>query len=149
MENQVTYDTETYLFAPLTILDECTNILQGSRLLVRQRNAGIAVWFTNKKGLTLIRMPYLPKKAVNWYDLFVEQSYLVQKDLNSGKMYSNLEDVKSISRSKQAGMKVLLDFHLSDSWADPKNNLVPASWANVVGNTDVLKTLFTIIFTIR
>ena len=62
------------------------------------------------------------------------------KDLNSGKMYSNLEDVKkSISRSKQAGMKVLLDFHLSDSWADPQKQLVPASWANVVGNTDVLK----------
>ena len=104
MENQVTYDTETYLFAPLTILDECTNILQGEPTSRTSTKCRIAVWFTNKKGLTLIRMPYLPKKAVNWYDLGCGTILPGTKDLNSGKMYSNLEDVKKVypGQSRQA-----------------------------------------------
>src|SRR3712207_1991339 len=43
--------------------------------------------------------------------------------------YSTLEDVKrSIKRTKQAGLNVLLDFHYSDSWTDPEKNLVPEAW---------------------
>ncbi|MFY0608559.1 MAG: glycosyl hydrolase 53 family protein [Cyclobacteriaceae bacterium] len=43
--------------------------------------------------------------------------------------YSNLEDVrKSIKRSKDAGMTVLLDFHYSDFWADPGRNWRPQAW---------------------
>lgn len=62
------------------------------------------------------------------------------QSLNSGKLYSDFEDVKkSIQRAKSAGMQVLLDFHLSDSWADPNKQLVPAAWAGVVNNTNLLK----------
>ena len=44
--------------------------------------------------------------------------------------YSDLEDVKrSISRAKEQGMKVLLDFHYSDDWADPGKQKIPADWA--------------------
>ncbi len=53
--------------------------------------------------------------------------------------YSNLEDVKrSIARAKAQGMQVLLDFHYSDDWADPGNQIVPAAWLQVVDNTTVL-----------
>ena len=46
--------------------------------------------------------------------------------------YSNLDDVKiSISRAKQAGMVVMLDFHYSDFWADPGRQWRPAAWENV------------------
>src|SRR5690606_34421078 len=42
--------------------------------------------------------------------------------------YSNFEDVKtSIQRSKSKGMRVLLDFHYSDTWADPSNQQIPAA----------------------
>ncbi len=64
-----------------------------------------------------------------WYD-----------HLNNGKRYSDLADVKkSIARAKQAGMEVLLDFHLSDNWADPSKQLVPAAWLSVVNDTEALK----------
>lgn len=64
-----------------------------------------------------------------WYD-----------NLNSGNRYSDFSDVKrSIQRAKSAGMQVLLDFHLSDNWADPGKQLVPAAWLPVVNNLPTLK----------
>jgi arabinogalactan endo-1,4-beta-galactosidase len=65
----------------------------------------------------------------SWYDT-----------LNQGKRYSDLDDVRrSIQRAKSAGMKVLLDFHLSDFWADPGRQLAPAAWLPVVDNLPVLQ----------
>jgi len=64
----------------------------------------------------------------SWYD-----------QLNSGERYSDLEDVAvSIARAKALGMDVLLDFHLSDTWADPGHQVIPAAWAAVVDNQPVL-----------
>ena len=52
--------------------------------------------------------------------------------------YSNLEDVKtSIGRAKAIGMSVLLDFHNSDTWADPGHQLRPAAW-NEITDTEIL-----------
>jgi arabinogalactan endo-1,4-beta-galactosidase len=49
--------------------------------------------------------------------------------------YSNFADVKrSIARAKALDMKVLLDFHYSDDWADPGVQHVPAAWLPVVDN---------------
>lgn len=46
--------------------------------------------------------------------------------------YSSLADVKvSIGRAKAAGMQVLLDFHYSDTWADPGAQLRPAAWQQI------------------
>lgn len=53
--------------------------------------------------------------------------------------YSTLADVKkSAQRAKSANMSILLDFHYSDTWTDPEQNLVPAAWRPVVNNTDIL-----------
>lgn len=37
-------------------------------------------------------------------------------------------------RVKAAGMKFLLDFHYSDTWADPSKQFVPASWSEIKGS---------------
>lgn len=44
--------------------------------------------------------------------------------------YNNTADVvaKAI-RAKQLGMKILIDFHYSDTWADPAHQTKPAAWA--------------------
>ena len=53
--------------------------------------------------------------------------------------YSTLSDVKkSIKRAKALNMYVLLDFHYSDTWTDPEQNVVPAAWASVVDDTPTL-----------
>lgn len=52
--------------------------------------------------------------------------------------YSTLEDVqKSIRRAHEAGMRVLLDFHYSDDWADPGDQIIPSAWQDA-GDTQEL-----------
>ncbi len=47
-------------------------------------------------------------------------------------LYSGLDDVTdAIRRAKAAGMGVNLDFHYSDTWADPGRQNVPAAWRDV------------------
>ncbi|MBK7171740.1 MAG: glycosyl hydrolase 53 family protein [Bacteroidales bacterium] len=54
-------------------------------------------------------------------------------------MYSDLADVeKSIRRAKSLGMGVNLDFHYSDTWADPSHQDVPSEWQSI-NSLQVLK----------
>lgn len=56
--------------------------------------------------------------------------------------YSDLEDVKkTISRAKAEGMEVLLDFHYSDTWADPETQEIPAAWVDQIDDTEALGQL--------
>lgn len=81
----------------------------------------------NDRGCNLVRLRLWHNPA--WYDT-----------LNSAKRYSDFKDVrKSIIRAKALGMKVLLDFHLSDTWADPNHQVCPSAWLGVVNNLPVLK----------
>lgn len=51
---------------------------------------------------------------------------------NGTQMYNDIADVeKSIALAKAHKMEVLLDFHYSDTWADPGHQDVPAAWAEV------------------
>ena len=53
--------------------------------------------------------------------------------------YSNYTDVKnSIQKVKAQGMMVLLDFHYSDTWADPDKQEIPGAWIDHIDNTPVL-----------
>lgn len=46
--------------------------------------------------------------------------------------YSDFEDVKlAIKKSKAQGMQILLDFHYSDTWADPQHQVIPKAWENI------------------
>ncbi|MEI4573111.1 glycosyl hydrolase 53 family protein, partial [Klebsiella pneumoniae] len=66
--------------------------------------------------------------------------------------WCNTKDVVAKAlRAKNAGMKILLDFHYSDWWADPGKQNKPAAWvgqnvAQLQGSvynhtTDVLKAM--------
>src|SRR4030095_400892 len=78
-------------------------------------------------GANLVRLRLWHTPA--WYD-----------DLNQGKRYSDFQDVRhSIMRAKAEGMKVLLDFHLSDTWADPTHQVAPLAWTPVLGDVEILQ----------
>ncbi|MEO7989416.1 MAG: glycosyl hydrolase 53 family protein [Chryseolinea sp.] len=47
-------------------------------------------------------------------------------------LYNDLKDVeKSITLAKAQSMEVLLDFHYSDTWADPSKQYIPAAWEGI------------------
>jgi arabinogalactan endo-1,4-beta-galactosidase len=43
---------------------------------------------------------------------------------------SKAETVAMALRAKNLGMRIMIDFHYSDSWADPSKQTKPAAWAN-------------------
>jgi arabinogalactan endo-1,4-beta-galactosidase len=56
--------------------------------------------------------------------------------------YSDFEDVrKTIQKAKKEGMQVLLDFHYSDTWADPQKQRIPAAWEAFVDDKEKLGNL--------
>lgn len=53
--------------------------------------------------------------------------------------YSDFADVKkTIRKAKQNNQTVLLDFHYSDTWADPEKQFIPAAWEHMVDDTPAL-----------
>ena len=83
------------------------------------------VFSDSNANLIRLRLWHTPR----WYD-----------NLNQGNRYSDFQDVRqSILRAKSAGMDVLLDFHLSDTWADPSHQVAPSAWTSVLGDLPVLQ----------
>jgi len=51
--------------------------------------------------------------------------------VNPSGVYCNKKDVAYMAhRADSAGFSVLIDFHCSDTWADPSHQSKPAAWAN-------------------
>ena len=56
--------------------------------------------------------------------------------------YSNYADVKkTIQKAKDQGMRVLLDFHYSDTWTDPSKQKIPVAWESEIDNKEALGEL--------
>lgn len=75
-------------------------------------------------------------KVVDPYKLFAQKGCnLVRVRLWNDPDWSGYSDYKdaekTISRAKEAGMPVLLDFHYSDTWADPHHQIIPKAWEKI------------------
>jgi arabinogalactan endo-1,4-beta-galactosidase len=52
--------------------------------------------------------------------------------VNPATGYCNKADVVAMAvRAKNAGMRIMIDFHYSDTWADPGDQNKPAAWVNL------------------
>jgi arabinogalactan endo-1,4-beta-galactosidase len=72
-----------------------------------------------KRGLTCVRLRLFTSNAD-------------QAQLNPYNYTNNLDYTLPLAvRVKKAGLKFLLDFHYSDSWADPGKQRKPAAWTNL------------------
>jgi arabinogalactan endo-1,4-beta-galactosidase len=57
--------------------------------------------------------------------------------------YSTFEDVvRSLERADAQGMDTLLDFHYSDTWADPGHQAIPAAWADITDVEELGQALY-------
>ena len=86
-------------------------------------------------------------KPVDAYELFADKgANLVRLRLwHSPEWtdYSTLEDVKrSIRRAKAADLRVLLDFHYSDDWADPGDQIIPKAWAKIASEDALAEAVY-------
>ncbi|MFI5161506.1 MAG: glycosyl hydrolase 53 family protein [Sphingobacteriales bacterium] len=79
----------------------------------------------------------VPKDAIqilkdhgfNYIRLRIFNDPAAPKGYSPGKGFCDLEHTKAMAkRVKAAGMKLLLDFHYSDTWADPGKQFKPAAW---------------------
>jgi arabinogalactan endo-1,4-beta-galactosidase len=59
----------------------------------------------------------------------------------SGGWCNSSDVVKKALRAKAAGMSVLIDFHYSDTWADPGHQTKPSAWASL-SFTDLMTTTY-------
>lgn len=81
-------------------------------------------------------LKYMKSENVGWnaqrVRLFVDPQ---KKNPDGGRDAQVCQDldyvVRLCKRIKQEGFALLLDFHYSDSWADPSNQWIPKSWAGL------------------
>ena len=120
------------------------NLFVGGDISVLQSYEDNNVAYYNQQGGRINDvLKYLKSDAVGWnaarVRLFVDPK---KKNPDGGidaQVCQNLDYVvRFCKRLKAEGFAVMLDFHYSDTWADPSNQWIPASWANL--NEDELKT---------
>ncbi len=72
--------------------------------------------------------------------LFVEPNKASREDIGSGVVQDLPYVIQLGKRIKEAGFQFMLDFHYSDSWADPAKQTIPDSWkwANASALNDTL-----------
>lgn len=84
-----------------------------------------------ENGVNWIRLR-LWNDPVNERDVYANGKILSRKGEPFGGGNNDLAlDIKLAQRAKKAGMKILLDFHYSDSWADPSKQKTPAAWKDM------------------
>ena len=71
----------------------------------------------------------LKDHGFNYVRLRIFNNPSTEKGYSPGKGFCDLEHTKQMAaRIKKAGLKLLLDFHYSDYWADPQQQYKPAAW---------------------
>ena len=71
----------------------------------------------------------LKNHGLNYIRLRIFNNPSTEKGYSPGKGFCDLDHtLKMAARVKKAGMKLLLDFHYSDYWADPQQQYKPAEW---------------------
>ncbi|MFZ1305046.1 MAG: glycosyl hydrolase 53 family protein [Ferruginibacter sp.] len=99
-----------------------SSIIKGADVswLTQMENAGVK--FYNSSGTQTECMQLLKNIGMN--------SIRLRVWVNPAAGWCNTADVVSKAiRAKAQGMKVMIDFHYSDSWADPGQQTKPAAWA--------------------
>ncbi len=84
--------------------------------------------FTDK-GIEKDAMAILKDHKINYIRLRIFNDPAADSGYSPQKGFCDLEHTKQMAkRVKAAGMKLLLDFHYSDTWADPGKQFKPAAW---------------------
>lgn len=92
-----------------------------------------AVWLDHDGNTVSSTLDFFKQQGMNAMRvrLFVAPDKYTGTDKDANAC-QDLEYVKALGkRIKDAGLKLLLDFHYSDTWADPAKQWTPADWASL------------------
>jgi beta-galactosidase len=90
------------------------------------------------KGVEKDPILIMKEHGLNYVRLRIFNDPANSKGYSPGTGFCDLAHTKAMAkRVKAAGMKLLLDFHYSDYWADPGKQFKPAAWENL--NLEELK----------
>ena len=80
---------------------------------------------------------FLAKQSMNWVRIRVwNDPYDAAGNGYGGGTNDITKAVKMGQWATKAGMKVLIDFHYSDSWADPSRQTAPKAWKSFNGDPE-------------
>lgn len=83
----------------------------------------------SENGVEADALQILKNHDINYVRLRIFNDPKSDRGYAPGKGYCDLaHTLQMAKRVKQAGMKLLLDFHYSDNWADPGKQVKPANW---------------------
>ena len=83
-------------------------------------------------GQTMDGLAILKTNGINCVRLRVFTSSAAQAQADPYDYINNLAYTVPLAvRVKQAGLKLLIDFHYSDTWADPSHQATPDAWTNL------------------
>ena len=97
-------------------------------MLPKYEEAGVV--YKDKEGNTVQPLAFFAEQGMNAMRvrLFVDPSKASDSEKKEG-VVQNIEYVKTLGkRIKDAGLKLILDFHYSDTWADPAKQWTPDAW---------------------
>lgn len=98
--------------------------------LIAQEQSGVKYFDLLGQEVDLI--PYLAQNGVNYIRVRVWNDPYDADGNGYGGGNNDLEKAIEIGkRATEAGLKVLVDFHYSDFWADPGRQLSPKAWQNM------------------
>ncbi|WP_345949599.1 glycosyl hydrolase 53 family protein [Mucilaginibacter sp. PAMB04274] len=88
--------------------------------------------FYDAKGQQEDPVVILKKQGFNYARLRIFNNPAVAQGYSPQKGFCDLPHTRAMAkRIKAAGMKLLLDFHYSDTWADPQKQFKPAAWVGL------------------
>ena len=101
-------------------------------LLTKYEQGGATYYDNNGKRITQV-LPWFKEQGLNAMRvrLFVDPSKAPADEIKQG-VCQDLDFVKALGkRIKDQGFALMLDFHYSDSWADPGKQFTPNDWTSL------------------
>ncbi|MBR1394954.1 MAG: glycosyl hydrolase 53 family protein [Prevotella sp.] len=124
----------TIALATLGLLCEAQQRYVGGDISLLPSYEASGAWYMDADNERITDMlGYLKAQGLNSLRvrLFVDPTQATQDEKNQG-VRQDLAYVKTLGkRIKDAGFSLMLDFHYSDTWADPKQQITPAAWLSL------------------
>jgi arabinogalactan endo-1,4-beta-galactosidase len=132
------YDSVTVNSIDATVSDDFMRGFDASTVYAIEKNGGR---YYNESGEEEDIFSILADHGVNWIRLRIWNNPDETDASTQG--WNDLAVTKALAvRAKKAGMKVLLDFHYSDTWADPNSQVMPTAWASLSTIDEVANAVY-------